>query len=105
MNLLGEHPVKASSLRYSCEWLIKTRLLSFSTVNSAAQPTLNGRPYVQRHYEIAPDEPDENDPAATGTVTLYFTQAEFDAFNDFPGNSSFLPTGPGASGFLRVVKE
>jgi hypothetical protein len=34
--------------------------------------------YVKRHYEITP----ETDPlTATGRVTLYFTQAEFDAFN------------------------
>lgn len=34
--------------------------------------------YVKRHYEITPET---NAPAATGRVTLYFTQPEFDAFN------------------------
>lgn len=34
--------------------------------------------YVTRHYEITPAS---NASTATGTVTLYFTQAEFDAFN------------------------
>lgn len=34
--------------------------------------------YVKRHYEITPVT---NASTATGTVTLYFTQAEFDAFN------------------------
>lgn len=34
--------------------------------------------YVKRHYEITPQN---NASTATGTVTLYFTQAEFDAFN------------------------
>ena len=34
--------------------------------------------YVKRHYEITPAT---NASTATGKVTLYFTQAEFDAFN------------------------
>jgi gliding motility-associated-like protein len=38
----------------------------------------NDRPYIQRHYEIAPEL---NAAAATGKVNLYFTQAEFDAYN------------------------
>lgn len=46
--------------------------------------------YVKRHYEIAPAA---NANTATGTVTLYFTQAEFDAFNTvsavkLPANST-----------------
>lgn len=44
--------------------------------------------YVKRHYEITPSV---NASTATGKVTLYFTQAEFDAFNAI--NSSKLPTG------------
>lgn len=40
----------------------------------STQPTS----YVKRHYEITPET---NAATATGTVTLYFTQAEFDAFN------------------------
>lgn len=49
------------------------------------QPAL----YVKRHYEITPAL---NAATATGRVTLYFTQAEFDAFNAV--NSLQLPTGP-----------
>ncbi len=45
--------------------------------------------YVKRHYEITPSA---NATTATGRVTLYFTQAEFTAFNAI--NSSKLPTGP-----------
>lgn len=41
-------------------------------------------PYVQRHYEITPSA------GSTGRVTLYFTQAEFDAFNAVP-NGADLP--------------
>jgi ELWxxDGT repeat protein len=43
--------------------------------------------YVQRHYEITPEN---NSTTATGKVTLYFTQAEFDAYNAI--NTSKLPT-------------
>ncbi len=54
-------------------------------------PTHAGIPYVQRHYEITPAV---NASTATGTVTLYFTQAEFDAFNAHAGSTLDLPTGP-----------
>lgn len=50
-----------------------------------------GEPFVQRHYEIMPAS---NAATATGTVTLYFTQAEFDNFNAHPGSTLDLPTGP-----------
>ncbi len=48
-------------------------------------------PYVQRHYEITPAT---NAATATGRVTLYFTQAEFNTFNAYPGLIALLPTGP-----------
>lgn len=41
-------------------------------------------PYLQRHYEITPAA------GSTARVTLYFTQAEFDAFNAVP-NGADLP--------------
>ncbi|MEM1326680.1 MAG: choice-of-anchor Q domain-containing protein [Bacteroidota bacterium] len=53
--------------------------------------TFNGTPYVQRHYEI---NPAADASASTATVTLYFTQAEFDAFNAHPGSTLDLPTSP-----------
>lgn len=40
--------------------------------------SFNGSPYVQRHYDITPAL---NTSTATAKVTLYFTQAEFNAFN------------------------
>lgn len=45
--------------------------------------------FVKRHYEITPAA---NAATATGIVTLYFTQSEFDAFNAV--NALKLPTGP-----------
>lgn len=41
-------------------------------------PTFNNKPFVPRSYEITPVS---NPATATGTVTLYFTQADFDAYN------------------------
>lgn len=54
-------------------------------------PTVNGKPFVQRHYQITPAV---NQLTATATVTLYFSQTEFDAFNAAPGSTGDLPTGP-----------
>ncbi len=67
-------------------------------------PSQSGIPFVQRHYEITP----ATAPAtATGRVTLYFTQAEFDNFNSDPASATDLPTGPSdAAGIsnLKVIK-
>lgn len=52
---------------------------------------INAKPFVQRHYEIVPAT---DAAAATGTVTLYFSQAEFTAFNAATGSTVDLPTGP-----------
>jgi len=46
-------------------------------IDSTVQ-TYNGQPYVQRHFDITPAT---NASTATATITLYATQAEFDAFN------------------------
>ncbi|WP_162989953.1 S8/S53 family peptidase [Chryseobacterium sp. 6424] len=45
--------------------------------------------YVTRRYEITPAD---NPSGVTGKVTLYFSQAEFDAYN--ANNATKLPTGP-----------
>ena len=52
-------------------------------IDSTQQPF-----YVKRHYEITPTT---NATTATGRITLYFTQAEFDAFNAV--NTKKLPIG------------
>lgn len=67
-------------------------------------PKYGARPYVARHYEITPAI---GTSTATGRVTLYFTQAEFNAFNADPGTPADLPANSGdAAGKanLRVVK-
>ncbi|MDF2189590.1 matrixin family metalloprotease [Paraflavitalea sp. CAU 1676] len=66
----------------------------------SAIQTYNSQPYCARHYDI---EPASNAATATATVTLYYTQAEFDAYN--AGNGAFpdLPTGSGdASGIANI---
>ncbi|MDB5207945.1 MAG: hypothetical protein JWR72_3020 [Flavisolibacter sp.] len=46
------------------------------------------QPYVQRHYDITPAT---NAATATATVTLYFTQADFDNYNAVRGSNPPLP--------------
>lgn len=69
-----------------------------------AVPTASSQPFVQRHYQITPAT---GASTATGTVTLYFSQAEFDNFNAHPSSALNLPTGTAdAAGKanLRVAK-
>ncbi len=48
--------------------------------------------FVKRHFEITPAS---NASTATGKVTLYFTQAEFDAFNgQVPAPALLMPANP-----------
>lgn len=55
--------------------------------------------YVKRHFEITPPNA-----AATARITLYFTQAEFDAFNAI--NIKKLPQNPGdAAGKANLLVE
>jgi len=53
-------------------------------------PTYNGIAYVPRYYSL---EPSANASTSTATVTLYFTQADFDAYNAARGSEPALPTG------------
>jgi len=60
------------------------------TIDSTVQ-VYNDHPYVQRHYDITP----VNNPAtATATITLYFTQQEFDNYNAHPAHGQDLPHNP-----------
>ncbi|RYU97114.1 ELWxxDGT repeat protein [Emticicia agri] len=60
--------------------------------------------YVKRHYEIKPESADTT---LTGTVTLYFTQAEFDAYNAATSAYTFkLPVNSSdASGIGNLLIE
>lgn len=101
-----------NNLYYSSSCTLTTRVVPGTVSGNVTSrvwvesgvPTSNGQPYVARHYEI---NAATNPLTATGTVTLYFTQAEFNAFNSAPGSLLDLPTGPSdATGIanLRVSK-
>lgn len=66
---------------------IKSCVEMDSTVQS-----FSGVPYVQRHYSIEPQTIDGS--TSTATITLYFTQADFDDYNLARGSNPALPTGP-----------
>ncbi len=61
------------------------------TIDASVQ-SYGGSPYVQRHYDI---EPATNAANATGTVTLYYKQVEFDDYNAVRGLLPALPVSPG----------
>jgi hypothetical protein len=65
----------------------------------------NGQPYLQRHYDI---EPTVNASTSTARITLYATQAEFDAVNAadllLGDNWPDLPTGPADVTGIAAVK-
>jgi hypothetical protein len=95
----------------SCNRLVRVQATGASPVSGnvttkvwveSSLPTHQTKPYVARHYEITPAT---NASTATGTVTLYFLQSEFDAFNAVALTK--LPTGSSdASGIanLRIGK-
>ncbi|MEO8406583.1 MAG: hypothetical protein ABI480_18370, partial [Chitinophagaceae bacterium] len=67
-----------------------TGTITSKTWIESTVPSVNGSPYVARHYEV---NPATNPTTATGTITLYFLQSEFNAFNAAAGSSRKLPTG------------
>jgi hypothetical protein len=68
-----------------------------------AVSTFDGTPYVQRHYDVTPAINASN---AQATVTLYFSQSDFDAFNNYvTANQLSVPLMPSAgvdNGSIRV---
>jgi Leucine-rich repeat (LRR) protein len=77
---------------------------ALETIDSSIQ-TFNGLPYVKRHYDISPAA---NASAAQATVTLYFTQADCDAYNAYVKDSNvgvpLLPTGGIDNGNVIVTQ-
>ncbi len=74
------------------------------TIDATVQ-SYNGQPYVQRHTDI---QPLVNAETSTARVTLYFTQADFDNFNNSTASSGDnLPSSPGdvaGKSLLRVIQ-
>lgn len=94
----------------SCELIAKVQPAGATPVSGAvsSKVTVHGGPqtagpilYVGRHYDI---EPAANAATATARVTLYFTQAEFTAFNNAAGSVLDLPTGPGDAAGIANLK-
>jgi len=80
---------------------VKTTVTINSTVSN-----LRGHPFVRRHYDI---EPAVNPTTAEATVTIYFTQLDFDHFNAYlQANPQLpfhlLPTGGVDNGYVRITQ-
>jgi len=58
------------------------------TIDASVQ-SFNGIPYVPRHYSLTPSLTDPT--TSTATVTLYFTQNDFDVYNAARGSNPALP--------------
>ncbi len=71
----------------------------------ASVSTYHGHPYVQRHYDITPET---NASTAQATVTLYFTQDDFDSYNEYVTANSLglplLPSGGMDNGNIRITQ-
>lgn len=75
------------------------------TIDNSVQVDADGHPYVQRHHDI---EPATGAATAQGTIKLYYTQAEFDAYNTYVTTNSLtwplLPTGGADNGNVRITQ-
>src|SRR6185312_1066510 len=71
------------------------------TLDASVQ-SYQGVPYVTRHYDITPAS---NASTATATVTLYFLQSEFNAYNAVVNNAAMsLPASSSdAAGAARLT--
>ncbi|CAG4993544.1 hypothetical protein DYBT9275_01188 [Dyadobacter sp. CECT 9275] len=72
-------------------------------VESSA-PVIN-QPYVRRYYDVSPET---NASTATGKLTLFYTQADFDDFNTNRGTAPALPVNPldlTGIGNLRITQK
>jgi hypothetical protein len=79
-------------------------MINVCTKYESGVPIFNSQAYCERHYDI---EPASGAATATGTITLYYTQAEFTAYNAANGVFPDLPTGPAdAAGIanLRITQ-
>jgi hypothetical protein len=64
-------------------------------------PTYGSIPFVARHYEITPVD---NASTATGKVTLFFSQTDFDNFNAAPNSIPKLPIGPDDADGVNAIR-
>lgn len=79
-----------------------TAIKGLTTARAWVDATQN-REYVKRHYEIAPSS---NFSTATGRVTLYFTDADFNAFNtQSPPPYTLLPLSTDNPALITILKQ
>lgn len=75
------------------------------TIDNSVQ-LFNQRPYVQRHYDI---QPASNPSTAEAKVTLFFTQTDFDNFNNYVTANNLqiplLPSGGIDNGNVRIIQQ
>lgn len=71
------------------------------TVDATVQTVPGGNPYVQRHYDIVPAA---NPTTATATITLYYSQTDFDNYNAFITKGGKLPTSPADAADIPNVR-
>ena len=99
-NMMYASETKSNSTTETCHCNIFNELLNITeatgtnpiqdiTTNKIYITTTNTSEYVKRHYEITPQN---NIETTTGTLTLFFTQEEFNAFNTL--QTQLLPTSP-----------
>lgn len=79
-------------------------IINVCTEYESGVPSVNSQPYCERHFDI---EPASGAATATATITLYYTQAEFNAYNAANGAYPDLPVNAGdAAGIanLRITQ-
>ena len=109
-NITGNSPTDVSNGIYKLVTLTPTAGANALNGNVTTLVTIdpvvkvyNNQPYVSRHYDIIPAT---NPATSQATVTLYFTQQDFDDFNSYVTtnhlNISLLPTNGVNNGNVRI---
>lgn len=79
--------------------------LTIKTAIAATAPAVSGMSYVRRYYDMTPAIPSET---ATATVTLFYSQQDFDDYNAQNAAALALPAGPDdavGKGNLRITQH
>ena len=79
-------------------------ITALETVDPSIQ-SFDGTPYVERHYDITPSL---NPTTSTATITLYYTQSDFDTYNNYVTAHStgvpLLPSGGIDNGNILITQ-
>lgn len=80
---------------------INTNTIVRVTIDNTVTFYNGNTPYVQRHYDI---EPDNATPTTSATITLYAYQSEFDAYNAAAWGHPPLPSGGVDNGNVKITQ-